>query len=81
MTQPNYDGAPQTSITVASPGYTLPAVGSDGSIKPNTTVGKFVVGQIINIDLGSGNTITGHKITIIGTFTDGGTQILWDRTL
>ena len=41
--------------------------------------GKFVVGQMILINTTS--RISGHKITIIGTFTDGGTQILWDRTL
>jgi len=40
---------------------------------------KFSVGQMINID--TGTAISGSRITVIGTFTDGGSQILYDRTL
>jgi len=40
---------------------------------------KFSVGQVVNAE--TGNDISGHKITVIGYFTDGGSQILYDRTL
>lgn len=40
---------------------------------------KFKVGQMIRVDVG--DVVSGSKITIMGTFSDGGTQILYDRTL
>jgi len=76
----NRDGATVTldNTTVNSPTGNLNF--DNNKVKPGTANdGKFVVGQIINIDTKA--TVSGHKITIIGTFTDGGTQILWDRTL
>jgi len=76
------DGAPVTigalGTGVFSPGFQSNITVSDNSIKPAPN-DKFQVGQILLIDAGA--TVSGHKITILGTFTDGGTQILYDRTL
>jgi len=74
------DGAPVslTTADVLSPGYQSNITVANDAISPATN-SKFVVGQILQIN--AKGTVSGHKITIIGTFTDGGTQILWDRTL
>ena len=72
------DGAPVTLVLadVVSPGYTMQVV--DSAIKPDTGE-QFELGQILAVDVGAA--VSGHKITIIGTFTDGGTQMLSDKTL
>jgi len=75
------DGAPVPLETgdVVSPGY-----GTENLTITNNAItlkndNKFQVGQVLMID--AGGSVSGHKITILGTFTDGGQQILWDRTL
>jgi len=75
----SYDGAPVTLDTsdVSSPGYTGVTVAGNAIIPGGDN--KFQVGQILAIGIGS--PVSGHKITILGTFADGGQQILWDRTL
>jgi len=76
------DGAPVTLTTVGtdviSPGYTNNLTISNNAIGPKDN-NKFQVGQVLMID--AKGPVSGHKITILGTFTDGGQQILWDRTL
>ena len=92
----NRDGAPVEGFTVGDgttagdicspPGestYSLVAKDGpdDNRIIPDdaNSNGKFNVGQVILVNVGA--TVSGSRITIIGTFTDGGTQILYDRSL
>jgi len=44
---------------------------------------RFAVGNLLNVKFSDTTvtTVSGHRITIIGVFTDGAEQILWDRTL
>lgn len=81
----NYDGAPVNLTTndASTPGTNLVRVDTTVSprqVKPDgTNAQKFSVGETVYVSTGS--PISGHRVTIIGYFTDGGTQILWDRTL
>ncbi len=56
-------------------------VGTGAEVVPTAATNLFVVGDIVHDDLGAGNTIAGQRITIIGRFQDGASQILYDRTM
>ena len=82
----NQDGAVKdlsaAGAVTSPPGETtnnLVEVEDTSHVKPTDTAGNFKVGQMININ--TGTAISGSRITVIGTFTDGGSQILYDRTL
>ncbi len=82
----NYDGAPVAlaSGDASTPGtnnlVTVDTTVNPHQVKPDgTNAQKFSVGETVFVNAGSA--VSGHRITIIGYFTDGGTQILWDRTL
>ena len=88
----NYDGAAETlAFEPADPGTTVigrdiieVVAGPDGTNNKISLTGnnKFNVGNLLSVVNADTNfDVSGKRITIIGVFTDGGTQILYDRTL
>jgi len=77
----NYDGAEVTPASASTSDATSKVQLDGNKIEPTDAAEKFAVGEIVDVKLAAGDTVSGHKITVIGTFTDGGTQILYDRTL
>lgn len=83
----SYDGAiitPDAVSTSDAAGSNVAmdtAAGATTHVIPDGTLAtKFSVGEIVFVSTNKG-ALTGHKITIIGGFNDGSTQILLDRTL
>jgi len=89
----NYDGAAETlALETADPGTIVigrdiidVVAGPDGTTVNKISLtgnNKFNVGNLLSVvNADTTFDVSGKRITIIGVFTDGGTQILYDRTL
>ena len=83
----NYDGAATALSSAEVAGDAAAVTVVEGPVtgvnnKIQLAAGKnFAVGNVLNVLFPDGTPVSGHKITVVGVFTDGGTQILYDRTL
>jgi archaeal type IV pilus assembly protein PilA len=71
----NQNGA-KVTVTTATTGYTA----TNGEIKPSGTPAIFKVGDVIAV-ASLTNDASGSRITLIGRFKDGSTQIIYDKNL